>query len=78
MTGYAFILGVDGFGADNEPAYEEGIYLDYDKAFAHLKELNRKIMVDYSEDEIDALCHQQVNERWPEFNTYSMVEVEII
>lgn len=41
MTGYAFIVGVDGFGADTAPAYEEGIYIDYDKALAHLCELNQ-------------------------------------
>ena len=44
MTGYAFIVGVDGFGADTAPAYEEGIYTDYDKAFAHLCELNQLAM----------------------------------
>ena len=40
MKGYVFTRGVDGFGADVAPAYEEGCYLDYDKAFKHLCELN--------------------------------------
>lgn len=37
---YAFVYGVDGFGADTAPAYEEGVYLDYKKAFERQKELN--------------------------------------
>lgn len=41
MKGYTFVYGVDGFGADVAPAYEEGCYLDFEKAFNHLKELNK-------------------------------------
>lgn len=40
MKGYVFTYGVDGFGADVAPAFEEGCYLNFDKAFAHLVELN--------------------------------------
>lgn len=46
MKGYVFTYGVDGFGADVAPAYEEGCYLDYDKAFAHLCELNERALQD--------------------------------
>lgn len=79
MKGYAFILGVYGYGTEHEPAYDEGIYLDYKKALAHLKALNKKIMAGYyTQEEIDKICQSQVNELWPKLNTYSMVEVEII
>lgn len=44
MTGYVFTYGVDGFGADVAPAYEEGCYLDYDKAFQHLCKLNARAL----------------------------------
>lgn len=40
MKGYIFTYGVDGFGADVAPAHEEGCYLNFEKAFAHLMELN--------------------------------------
>lgn len=42
MKGYAFTFGVDGFGADVAPAHEIGVYLDFEKAFAKLVELNHK------------------------------------
>ena len=38
---YVFTYGVDGFGADTAPAYEAGIYLDYDKAFSKWMELEK-------------------------------------
>ena len=44
MKGYVFTYGVDGFGADVAPAYECGCYLDYDKAFRKLCELNAEIL----------------------------------
>lgn len=40
MKGYVFTYGVDGFGADTAPAHEIGVYLDFDKAFKKLVELN--------------------------------------
>lgn len=46
MEGYVFIRGVDGFGADVAPAYEYGCYLDYDKAFRKLCELNARALED--------------------------------
>ena len=52
MTGYTFVYGVDGFGADVDPAYEEGIYLDYNKAYNHLKELTTQIIENEIQDEI--------------------------
>lgn len=42
MKGYVFTYGVDGFGADVAPAHEIGVYLDFEKAFAKLVELNHK------------------------------------
>ncbi len=59
-TGWVFIYGVDGFGADTAPAHEEGVYLNFDKAFKRLCELNEEVRkingrtfyeVGYSEDE---------------------------
>lgn len=41
---YTFVYGVDGFGADTAPAYEEGVYLDYKKALEKQKKLNAGIM----------------------------------
>ena len=46
MTGYVFTYGVDGFGADVAPAHEEGVYLDYNKAFQHLVELNESAIAE--------------------------------
>lgn len=43
MTCYTFVYGVDGFGADVSPAYEYGVYTDFDKAFAKQMELNSEI-----------------------------------
>ena len=42
MTGYVFIYGVDGFGADTAPAHENGCYLNFKKAFNRLVELNHE------------------------------------
>lgn len=44
MKGYVFVYGVDGFGMDTAPAHEEGCYTNFEKAFAHLVELNHKII----------------------------------
>lgn len=44
MTGWVFTYGVDGFGADIAPAHEEGIYLNFDKAFKRLCELNKEMI----------------------------------
>lgn len=42
MIGYTFVYGVDGFGADVAPAYEEGVFLNYEKAFTHFKTLTQR------------------------------------
>ena len=42
MIGYVFTFGVDGFGMDTSPAFEEGCYLNFNKAFKHLIKLNHK------------------------------------
>lgn len=50
MTGWVFTFGVDGFGMDTAPAHEQGVYLDFDKAFAKLCELNaERIKEDFFE-----------------------------
>ncbi len=41
MKGYIFIRGIDA-DVDNVPVYELGMYLDFDKAFNKLVELNHK------------------------------------
>ena len=46
MKGYVFTYGVDGFGADVAPAYEYGCYLDYNKAFRKLCDLNAQTLAD--------------------------------
>ena len=80
MKGYVFTFGVDGFGADVAPAYEEGCYLDYDKAFAHLCELNERAIQDcpytfyeegygedyYPEDDI-ALRQAEEKQDWSQY-----------
>lgn len=80
MKGYVFTFGVDGFGADVAPAYEEGCYLDYDKAFAHLCELNERVIQGsfhtfyeegygedyYPEDDI-ALRQAEEKQDWPRY-----------
>jgi hypothetical protein len=47
MKGYVFVCGVDGIGADTAPAHEIGVYLDFDKAFKKLVELNHEKIQDY-------------------------------
>lgn len=43
MKGWVFTYGVDGFGADIAPAHEVGVYLNFEKAFDKLCELNDKV-----------------------------------
>lgn len=50
MKGWVFTYGVDGFGADVAPAHEEGLYLNFDKAFKRLCELNKQL---FNDNEID-------------------------
>ena len=42
--GYTFTYGVDGFGMDTAPAYEEGVYLDFSKAWAHFVNLTAQML----------------------------------
>lgn len=44
MKGYTFVYGVDGFGADVAPAYEHGVYLNFDKAFKKFMELTKPLI----------------------------------
>lgn len=81
MKGYVFTYGVDGFGADTAPAFEEGCYLNFEKAFAHLVELNHNLMsknpygfyeegygIDYFPDEDKELMQAENNEDWELFD----------
>lgn len=69
MKGYVFTYGVDGFGADIAPAHEVGVYLDFDKAFAKLIELNH-----------DAIKEHPSNfyEKGYEIDTYPENDLELI
>lgn len=81
MIGYVFIYGVDGFGEDTAPAYEEGCYLNFDKAFAHLIELNHDAIIssdygfyedgygiDYYPNSDTELIHAEEIENWELFD----------
>ena len=81
MKGYVFTYGVDGLGADTAPAYEEGCYLNFDKAFARLVELNHKAIeaddygffeegygIDYYPEEDKELIEAEKNEDWDLFD----------
>ena len=81
MKGYVFTYGVDGFGADTAPAFEEGCYLNYKKAFEHFKELTQKSLSEneryfyedgYREDcfpeEDKELTEAYENENWNLFD----------
>lgn len=82
MTGYAFVYGVDGFGADTAPALEKGVYLDFDKAFKRLVKLNHKAIKkcdrhfyedgygdDFYPEDDEELKQAEENEDWDLFGT---------
>ena len=46
MKIYGFYFGVDGFGADVAPAFEEGFYTDLDVACQKCAELNKSRLKD--------------------------------
>ena len=81
MKGYTFVFGVDGFGYDVAPAYDQGVYLDYNKAYARLIELNTAQLfthdyavyeegygVDYFPDDNLIMAKAEKEEDW---DTYS-------
>lgn len=81
MKGYVFTYGVDGFGADVAPAHEVGVYLDFDKAFKKLVELNHDAIKlsnrafyeegygeDYYPDTDVELTEAEENEDWDLYN----------
>lgn len=92
MKGYTFIRGVDGFGEDITPAYEEGVYLNYEKAYEKLKKLTKECVEndkyygfkekDYSKSVFLKKLNEKIDEiqkyEIPPINYYKMVEVEII
>lgn len=81
MKGYVFTYGVDGFGADTAPAFKEGCYLNFDKAFMHLVELNHDAVIssdygfyedgygiDYYPNSDIELVHAEDTENWELFD----------
>lgn len=50
MKIYGFYYGVDGFGADTAPAFEEGFYTDLDVACEKCAKLNSDIDPSYFEE----------------------------
>lgn len=46
MKVYIFVRGVDGFGEDISPAFEEGIYTNYETAFKKQLKLNENADLD--------------------------------
>lgn len=82
MRGWVFTFGVDGFGEDVTPAHEEGVYLNFDKAFKKLCELNSKMLnsnhssffekgygEDYYPDDDIELKQAEETENWKLFDT---------
>ena len=79
MRGWVFTFGVDGFGENVAPAHEEGIYLNFDKAFKRLCELNSKMNhssffekgygEDYYPDDDIELKQAEKMENWELFDT---------
>lgn len=80
MVGFTFVYGVDGFGADVAPAYEEGFYLDFNKAFKKQMELNKNIFEEegefeyytYNRDTKEEEYHiiEELDETCKKINTY--------
>lgn len=79
--GYAFIFGVDGFGANVAPAYEQGIYLNREEGFKHLCQLNQQALnetdfefyeegygEDYYPKSDKKLKRLEDSEQWDEFD----------
>ena len=75
MEGWIFTFGVDGFGADAAPAYEEGVYLNFEKAFKKLCELNSKVKRPsffeecYRDDDDIELSQAEKAEDWKLYDT---------
>lgn len=81
MVGFTFVYGVDGFGADVAPAYEEGFYLDFNKAFKKQMDLNKDIfeeeggfeycIYDKPTDEVECYTIKKLDEACIRLNTYN-------
>lgn len=80
MTGWIFTYGVDGFGADVAPAHEEGVYLNRNKAFKRLCELNKnEIKNTYDENRnVEKFCKKYCINQDPLIGLYAIEEIEII
>ena len=82
MKGYTFVYGLGYFGGNISPAYEEGIYLNKEKAWEHFKELTKQAIVDnpdevfyengygedYYPDDNKELKEAEQKEDWDLFN----------
>lgn len=82
MKVYGFTFGVDGFGADEAPAFEERVYINRKKAFAHLMELNKDNFKGWKEEScykknLEQFCKEYCIEQGPLLNFYSMYEIEV-
>ena len=88
MKGYTFGFRMRGSGLVISPAYEEGIYLNYDKAFARLVELNAAQLTVFGspilDDDDNPITDPEELSRYiveeeedPPISFYSIVEIEI-
>ena len=80
MKVYAF---TKGYEDDEFPAFEEGIYKNKEKAFAHLLKLNKNIFKEIKEEweiyeSLEQYCKKYcVNDIPPFEGGYSMYEIEV-
>lgn len=87
MKGYTFGFRMRGFGVVINPAYGEGVYLNYDKAFAHLVELNAAQLTVFEspvlDDDDNQITDPEKVSRYivekddPPIGFYSIVEIEV-
>lgn len=76
MFGYVFVYGVDGFGEDTSFDAREGVYLNFDKAFARQCELNAGCTSlyeegygeDYYPETNHILAEAEENEDWDAYD----------
>lgn len=82
MKVYGFTFGIDGFRVDEAPAFEEHVYKNKKKAFAHLMALNTENFKNWkaennSKKSLEQFCKEYCIEREPLINFYSMYEIEV-
>ena len=82
MIGYVFTWGVEGFETDVAPAVEEGCYLNFEKAFQHLVEINKDwidedFLKNSSSKTVEDYCKKYCINTDPYIGTYAMNKIEI-